>query len=473
RNETLKLMPNGLSSSCYIGYFITETCWQGDVPIGKPKLEILLGETKYYQARYNEGKLVIDELSGPNLWNGGLSEDVWGNTPVSIVEGGDKLGVYWEKEKPIWNGNTNLGILPLGLIRLVGRYWEEGKNYKVKLTAHSTNGDEASIVIEVKKPGKLGSSVTMAKDVFGAGIKIDELCIKWGGKLGIPPQFIKGHMRRETSSHYPFYPTYLYEPWTTQFKAFKDDKSLFTNPFFVPENATTFYPPIPNHGNVKDYHYPTSPVSVWDMIENYSTIVYSFPPGGWRKYGERQATQHASKENGVLYFYGVYKTPQNKYGELKRAADKKYDVKKNPSNEPLANNEARENFIKFFRDEWNGGISSNKKGLKNIKAQTRIAASYGLLQLMYPTAIGGTVNYPVNSENLPEELLETENIKWAFDHLTYFINNAINTQTNKDGNWQEGLEDTYLNRVWKRWNQWKVGYPKEVLGFSNNYKPAK
>ncbi|MDP3831894.1 MAG: hypothetical protein Q8Q47_11530, partial [Ignavibacteriaceae bacterium] len=346
RNETLKLMPNGLSSSCYIGYFITETCWQGDVPIGKPKLEILLGETKYYQARYNEGKLVIDELSGPNLWNGGLSEDVWGNTPVSIVEGGDKLGVYWEKEKPIWNGNTNLGILPLGLIRLVGRYWEEGKNYKVKLTAHSTNGDEASIVIEVKKPGKLGSSVTMAKDVFGAGIKIDELCIKWGGKLGIPPQFIKGHMRRETSSHYPFYPTYLYEPWTTQFKAFKDDKSLFTNPFFVPENATTFYPPIPNHGNVKDYHYPTSPVSVWDMIENYSTIVYSFPPGGWRKYGERQATQHASKENGVLYFYGVYKTPQNKYGELKRAADKKYDVKKNPSNEPLANNEARENFIK-------------------------------------------------------------------------------------------------------------------------------
>ncbi|MDP2304157.1 MAG: hypothetical protein Q8N03_17245, partial [Ignavibacteria bacterium] len=41
RNETLKLMPNGLSSSCYIGYFITETCWQGDVPIGKPKLEII------------------------------------------------------------------------------------------------------------------------------------------------------------------------------------------------------------------------------------------------------------------------------------------------------------------------------------------------------------------------------------------------------------------------------------------------
>ncbi len=41
RNKTQKLMSNGLSSSCFIGDFITYTSWQGDVPIGKPELEII------------------------------------------------------------------------------------------------------------------------------------------------------------------------------------------------------------------------------------------------------------------------------------------------------------------------------------------------------------------------------------------------------------------------------------------------
>jgi len=41
RNKTQKLMSNGLSSSCYIGHFITYTSWQGDIPIGKPELKII------------------------------------------------------------------------------------------------------------------------------------------------------------------------------------------------------------------------------------------------------------------------------------------------------------------------------------------------------------------------------------------------------------------------------------------------
>lgn len=162
-------------------------------------------------------------------------------------------------------------------------------------------------------------------------------------------------------------------------------------------------------------------------------------------------------------------------GELnqqKFEAYKKYKVKQNPHNEPAANNEARENFIKFFRDEWNGEVDSNNKGLKNIKAQTRIAASYGLLQVMYTTAIGSTINYPINSENLPEELLETENLKWAFNHLTYFMNKALKNQTNKDGNQQLGLEGTFVNGIWNNWNS-RDGYALEVLDFSKNYQPIK
>jgi len=457
---------------CFLSAFQSEKYKDVEVKVEKV-YEILLGETKYYQARYVDGKLVIDELSGPNLWNGGLDEDVWGNNPVTIVEG-DKLGVYWEKEKPVWDGIIKGENLSKGLIRLVGRHCDVKNNmpYKVKLTAKTQNGDHASIEIVVKKPSKLGESVTIAKDVNGINLNIDSLCIKWGGKLGIPPQFIKGHMRRETSSHYPFYPTYLYEPWTTQFDV-NENKSLHLNTFYISENATVFIPPVPNYSNVKDYHYPyIQPVSVWDMIEKYSTIVYSSPPGGWRKYGERRATKNSSKENGVLYFYDVYETPQKKYNQLKSDADKKFNVKNIPTNESFANNEAREKFIKYFRDEWNGDVSGNKKGLKNIKAQTRIAASYGLLQITYPTAIGKTVNYPSNNDNLPEKLLETENIKWAFNHLSYFINEALKNQTNNNENWQLGLEGTYVNRIWNRWNR-RNDYSLEVLSFSNNYKPTK
>ncbi len=344
---------NNTESYCFINTYQSNIYKDASVK-KKEEIGILLGETKYFQAKRNTvtGEMKIEEILPDangvpqrktgieNGWEW-LTSDVWGENPVSVVEG-DKLGVYWEKEKPVWVGITNKGNLQKGLIRLVGKYWEEGKTYKVKLTAKTQNGDESSIVVVVKKPSKLGNNVVISKDVFGNDLNIDELCIEWGGKLGIPPQFIKGQMRRETSSNYPFYPTYLYEPWTTQFEV----QNLFTNPFFVPENATSFNPPTPNHSNVKDYHYPTEPATVWELIEKYSTIVYSSPPGGWRKYGERRATKNSSKKDGVLYFYNVYKTPQNKYNELKRDADKKYDVIKNPSNDSLANNEAREKFIK-------------------------------------------------------------------------------------------------------------------------------
>ncbi len=436
--------------------------------------EILLGETKYYavKKKTETGELKIEEIktdygSEPEfpvdadgwVWQ---KTDVWGSAPIEKL--GTKSGVYWEKKWFDKTDNKNKDFSENGMIRLIGRFWEEGKEDSFKVKLKST--DNAEIEIKIVKPNKLGTQYSKAKDVFSKELNIDSLCIYWGGLKGIPPQFIKGQMRRETSSKYHFYPTYLYEPWTTQFRAFKDDQSLFNNLFFVQENATSFNPPTPNHSNVKDYHYPTGPVSVWYMIENYSTIVHISPPGGWEKYGKR-------KENGELYFYGVYKTPQNKFNEYKKQAYKYFKVELYPQNKLFANNEARENFIKFFRDEWNGEVSGNKNGLKNIKAQTRIAASYGLLQLTYPTAIGGTVNYPVNFENLPEELLETENLKWAFNLLTYYINDALKTQIDKNGNWQDGLEGTYLNRIWKSWNKWKVGYPEEVLDFSNNYKPAK
>jgi hypothetical protein len=257
-----------------------------------------------------------------------------------------------------------------------------------------------------------------------------------------------------------------------QFSAFSNDKSLVNNLYYIEENATIFDPPVPNHTVVKDYHYPTSPVSVWYMIDQYSTLDTIPPPGGWRKYGERVATTNSTKEHGVLSFY-VYKTPAKIYKKYLDEAYSKYDVTKYPKNEPKANDEARKNLVDYLKNDWDGGITGGKKGLINIKAQTRIAASYGLLQLTYPVAISSSVNYPSDKDNSPEKLLETDNTKWSIKHLTNLLKDAIKSEKNKDANWSLGLENTFKSKIWyPKWNKLKT-YGNEVLNFVKVYTPNK
>ena len=249
--------PKAQSSECYIGDYIGVTPANKNVIIKKEEEQhtIMLGETKYYTVKKKVENGAVTEIkieeipvdygdepafpeSAGEGWEWVKQNNVWPDVPVDIVEG-DKLGVYWEKEKPVWKFNyyidaknverftkEKVGILPQGIIRLIGRYWEEEKSYKVKLKAQIDNGLEPSIIIEVVKPGKLGTSYQTAKDVSINDLNIDSICIEKGGKLGIPPQFIKGHMRRETSSYHPFNPTYLYEPWTTQFNDFINKPEL-------------------------------------------------------------------------------------------------------------------------------------------------------------------------------------------------------------------------------------------------------
>jgi hypothetical protein len=91
------------------------------------------------------------------------------------------MGVYWETEKPVWNGNTNNGNLVKGLIRLVGRYWTKDSTYIVNLTAKQDK-DSSSIKIKIIKPSELGLKYKKSKDVQNHDINIDSLCIKFGGE---------------------------------------------------------------------------------------------------------------------------------------------------------------------------------------------------------------------------------------------------------------------------------------------------
>jgi len=443
------------SFSCFPENWWVEKLNMDAIAIVK-EYSILLGETKYYQAKY-EGelldKLVIEEVPNPEL-NGGLGIDVWLNNPVTIVDG-DKLGVYWEKEKPIYGTNPP-ATLPIGLIRIVGRYWNEEQIYKVKLTA--TNGtDETSVEIKVEKPSKIGNSYSTSVDVFGNTLNVDSLCIIWGGELGIPPHFIKGQMKSETSSCSPFYPTYVFEPYTTQFNILKDYTNR-NNTFFVQNNQTTFDPPVPEHLNVKDFNYYTSPTSVWQIIEDHSDLVNLVSGCGQTKYGSRISTLNSTRENGILYFYGVYSFPQNKYDNFKLIEYKKYDVQNHNDREPQANNEARNLLVNFLKYEWDGGVKDGKKGLINIKAQTRMGASYGLLQMLYTTA-KKEHNYPPNT--VPEFLNEPDGTIYSKNRLKNFLSDLIKKENSN--NWSLGLEGSFKQYVWPRWNPGYKKYPIKVL----------
>ena len=230
------------------------------------------------------------------------------------------------------------------------------------------------------------------------------------------------------------------------------------------DDATSFNPPIVDYANVRDYHYPINPVSVWYMIKRYSTIEDLTPEGDYIKYGKRNT-------DGSLSF--VYKTPKTKFNELQQESFEHYHVKHHPENIQSANNEARENFINFYKNEWNGRIYGGKKGLVNIKAQTRMAASYGLLQILYITAIEDDIGYPEDSENSPEKLLETDNLKWPLKHLINIVNTALQDENNKVANWSLGFESTFELGVYPRWNS-RSDYPIEVLTMANYwYKPIK
>lgn len=71
----------------------------GEVLITSAKHEILLGETKYYQAKLAGENLKIEEVNGPQL-NGGIADSlVWRDSSVTVVSGG-KLGYIMIKNKP-------------------------------------------------------------------------------------------------------------------------------------------------------------------------------------------------------------------------------------------------------------------------------------------------------------------------------------------------------------------------------------
>jgi hypothetical protein len=413
---------------------------------------IMLGETKYYQAKEDNGKLKIEEVKPgsdgiPHLDGGIASNDVWGNDPVHQVSG-DKPGVYWETGKPIWNGNRQIGTLGAGIIRLIGRYWKDNTEYKISLNA--TNGTEkASIDIEIVNPNKLLSpKQRVAYDTYlgvdSSVVQIDNLCIAEAGKYGLMPQLLKGQIFDEAAKNTGtgvFYPSYRYEPYTTQW-----DKYLKTwsGRFYFRDLSSADYSDVPNHKNVHYINYIRQPMTVWDVIKGYSQLVNLENSD---EYGKQNS------DHTMDFYPRSFPWLQNKYESFLKG------FQMNPKlTKTQAADKANTKMAQWLQKTWRNGRASN------TVAETRCASSYGLLQMLYTKAR----ERGYSKAGLPEDLNKID----LFDEWVKYQADLLSSGVNNSGNWNQGFELTYKTNVLAAWNR-STTYPSTIISFSQMFLPEK
>jgi hypothetical protein len=404
---------------------------------------ILLGETKYFKAVNDEqGNLTI-KVYQSRPPEGSLSNVEW---TVTRVEGG-RLGVYYE-----YRDSTGAMLSGSDRIRVIGRYWALDTTYRVQLRA-SQGGRLDSIVIRVERPDSLGRLHTITRDVFDNIVNVDSICIVNAGRFGIPPQLIKGQMREEAPPRNMegitgFTPAYRYEVLTEQVRI-QSDPRWIRNQAFVSDSAMGTVP-VPNHQHVRDIPYPTIAHKAWWYLEQHSDLVRPSPQ--LRMYARRE-------EDGRMNFeaYGG-RTVQRVYDGFLHE-----EIQRTPQSEQAAIERARQRMIVHLRDRWQGGLN-------NFWAQTRLASSYGLLQVLFSTAVDR--GYPENLSNRAPELLNENPIffPFAMAHQQWLLLQVLGVNSGLEGEWPQGFETTFL-QVINGWNPWRPGYEERTLQYSMNYLP--
>jgi hypothetical protein len=408
------------------------------LPTKEETIEILLGETKYFAVKKKEENGVVKDLKIVEIetnygaepvfpadagegWTWITQSDVWPTEPVTKVEG--KIGVYWEIEKPVWNGNVNGNKLKKGFIRVVGKYWEEGKNFKVKLTA-KMGSQENSINLAIKKPNKIESNYNISKykkNVFNEEFNLDSLIFIFAGKYGIPPQITKAQMMRESS----FRPAYRYEPFPDA-TGIQSGYRYKNNRYKIISNSNEGYPSIPSsHINVRPHEYWGHQGTIWEFFYNHSSTLNKDISFG-------SSLDIYPRKNSA----GDYVWFEKPADEWKDIYDKKYKEKvEEELSEEIAIDSALTAANFWLRYTYCDGIMNT--GI----AQTRMSSSYGFLQITYYTALE-RFGYVENDENYPEKLNEINaGTDFSLKTLVYYMNKELGTEgAFDDTNWKDGLE---------------------------------
>jgi len=454
---------------------------------------ILLGETKYFYAVEGGGGetrpwMKIYEATSPELPSGAQTDGVWTVVRRSGVEPnrGKRLGAYWEQEKPIPNGT---GTLPLGMMRVVGRYWHPDSIYMVDVIATKRvwwKGSQGTIgyrvPIEVKKPDVLGdpdltdqARHSVVKDVTNSDLDLDALLIKYAGENGIPPQIIKGQIEKETSLK----SAWRYEPFKDLEWQRESYRKYFASdlPFNVREGVPNDLPP--SYTNVSPTPYVRSLVKIGDFA-----VQHWFDRYVQRGTGAEPDVILGSKELTRIWFWVFLNT----------------SLAMGQSGIPVGIPEMK----RYTHDFVKGRILDGTfEGFGRI-AQTRKVTSYGYVQMLYITAVDfswretegryGTIGRAyVDKRDVtqyPEKLNEQDFLFPRYSDFTLFdlrlaiteatrgkkikANDKYSTslvETIPEGNWPTGFD-----QVWTRAMQWhnlgEAGYGQDVMLKANNYLPA-
>lgn len=104
-------------------------------------------------------------------------------------------------------------------------------------------------------------------------------------------------------------------------------------------------------------------------------------------------------------------------------------------------------------------------------AQTRLASSYGLLQMMYGTAVW-RLEYPSTDPNVgPEDLNVTSTgMYYSLEHMKKMLISRLTSSGEENGNWPKGFEFYFKKYVWPEWNS-DPTYPRIVSSNSQKFLP--
>ena len=296
-------------------------------------------------------------------------------------------------------------------------------------------------------------------------VNIDELCIKYGDSIGIPPQFIKGQIQSECffSQHLNMpVPSYRFEPYKIAVAVNNLRAQYKSNPYFIrslTDNAMGSGPNIPStleHQNVCPIPYIQYPKSLWDVIYDYSELAIPKPPRA-----DISESQHK--------LFGQ-RTPDGKMD---------FSVCKSTKMQEWYN-------VEYYHfDGKNGAADSARKSMatsaeeffSTVVAQTRMASSYGYLQCLYTTAIIGNkikgLGYPKSLR--PEDLNNASICElYQFARLKYIVNyQTDDILNNSSGCWDNGYENFFMNYIFPKWNPGDSTYPNTVLSHSYDDPPQK
>ncbi|MFA8343131.1 MAG: hypothetical protein ACEPO8_09215 [Rhodothermaceae bacterium] len=465
-------------------------------------VEIMLGETKYFQMlripkagvgnfeyKIKEVKK-FDTQGNPQMDLFAVKANVWGDNPVKVISGG-KSGIFYDKFVADigLNGTTTKPVvseLENGLIRVVGRYWEVGKTYSTELTAKIPDSDiSAKATIEVIKPDKLGDKYNRIYDFpdKAGNLKewdLDSLIISFAGKEGIMPQIVKGIIHCESviqKGTSKIKPSYRYEVFSDGYGYLRNYGLDSTSIYWIKSEADEGNPSIPNHGEVwlgsstKFDKYPGYQTG-WEFLQKYKHLYY---------YTRKEVDDSYTDSSLVGVCLTAYKTQNEKIAFFKKKFTKKLQkiVKESSLLKDTVRTLIHNSYEKYLKDSIN---VYGEGGLSNMICQTRLFASYGLMQLTYNSGIDKKLKinedifyYPKNNTSyLPEYINVPDiNIKYGILHLKYklrqFALGKIKFKETDTWDKNHALEKAYWVAL-RKYNG-KYTYPNKVFSFSKLYVP--